>query len=131
MTIAISLPELLGEVCRVTGVSHAKLTSATRKRAIVRLRQAIVFTARRRTARYGRVVSYPRLGHLLGGFDHTTMIHADHHFLDMLRYGEPRALRAYKIVIRAYVRLEQQQEARRRRITEITAPTESYEQLAA
>ena len=107
---------LIDEVCRVSRMPRRKLTSRTRLRNVVRLRHAIWYVVRRKSVRAGKPLSYPQLGLMFGGCDHTTVIHGCRTTLDLLKHGDKQTLRAYKIAIRAYVKLQQQELARREEV---------------
>lgn len=121
MTVTVPLSLLIDEVCRVSRIPRARLVSRSRKRALVRLRQAISFVIRRKTTQAGKPVSYPMIGQSLGGHDHSTVMHNCTQMLNLLTYKEPQALRAYKIAIRSYVKLAQQEAERRQAIQQAVA----------
>lgn len=65
-----SLHLLLRVVCRVSGLSKLDLTSQRRLHRVVRWRHIFMWLARHLTAR-----SLPDIGRVLGGRDHTTILH--------------------------------------------------------
>jgi len=58
-------------VCRISGVRKVDVLSIRRDRNMVQARQVAMWLARRHTA-----LSYPTIGRLIGGRDHTTVMHA-------------------------------------------------------
>ncbi len=57
----------------------SELLGKSRKRSIVRPRQLAMFLAKELTDK-----SYPEIGELFGGRDHTTVLHAYRKFKDLL-----------------------------------------------
>lgn len=57
--------------CRELGVSYADIMVPCRRREFVRPRQIIMWELRQKFN-----LSYPRIGRMFGGLDHTTCIHA-------------------------------------------------------
>lgn len=113
----VPMQRWLNDVSRVSGIPVTRFSAKDRHREVVRLRQAISYIARRKSARSVRgQMSYPEIGRWFGGQDHTTVMHGCEAMENLLRYGEPEALRAYKIAIRAYVKLQQQELARREEV---------------
>jgi chromosomal replication initiator protein len=65
------LREIIAVVARYHGIPQKLLTSSARKHAAVTARAMVVYLARQLAA-----ASYERIGHALGGRDHTTVIHS-------------------------------------------------------
>ena len=65
------IDDLIQSLAESLGSTKEKVVSPSRKREIVQVRDTIVFLLRE----YGEM-SYPAIGRLLGGRDHTTIIHA-------------------------------------------------------
>lgn len=66
----VSPPDVIGTVCRCFNVSREQLCSASREREIVRPRQIAAYLLRQMGD-----VSLNQIGTLLGGKDHTTILH--------------------------------------------------------
>lgn len=66
----VSLDTIVKRICRATGCTRADLISRKRYVKHVLARQAVFYWAARLTP-----LSYPRIGHLLGGRDHTTILY--------------------------------------------------------
>lgn len=62
---------LIGHAAAVFGVAVDEIVGRSRKRRVVRPRQAVAWVAREVTSR-----SFPEIGRLLGNRDHSTVIHA-------------------------------------------------------
>ena len=69
MTTPIAI--IIAETCERFQVSPAELTGPARRRDIYRARQAAMYVARTTSQR-----SYPEIGRLFGGRDHTSVLHA-------------------------------------------------------
>jgi len=65
------LREIIAVVAKYHGIPQKVLKSSVRKQAAVTARAMVVYLARE----YGRA-SYERIGHALGGRDHTTIMHS-------------------------------------------------------
>lgn len=61
---------IMTEVCRKHGISRDELCSASRARHLVAARHEVFYRLRSETG-----LSLPRIGHLVGGRDHTTVLH--------------------------------------------------------
>lgn len=109
----------LRDVSRVSQVPTTTLIGRGRKREVVRLRQALMFVMVRKCK-----LSYPEAGRRLGGLDHSTVIHGVRTLEDFLRRHDPVTLRAYRIVIRCFVRLQQAERARRDEMRRFLTPSE-------
>lgn len=79
-----SVRMIMDAVCEHFGVSRRDLLSARRTRTIVRPRQVVAFLGKELTNR-----SLPELGRLLGGRDHTTVIHAVRKVGELIAAGDP------------------------------------------
>lgn len=67
----VSVREIQAEVCRVCGVKLADMLSSRRHKGLVEARMIAVMLTRHLTPK-----SFPEIGRLFGGRDHTTIIHA-------------------------------------------------------
>jgi chromosomal replication initiation ATPase DnaA len=65
-----SADAIIRRICRVTGVSRAEIMSVRRSRNVVFARHAAVYWISRLTPK-----SLPEIGNLMGGRDHTTILH--------------------------------------------------------
>lgn len=65
-----SIAEIERRACRVFGVTRSELHSNRRFRSIVIAKQFVMYWAVRLTP-----LSLPQIGRLMGGFDHTTVVH--------------------------------------------------------
>jgi len=91
-------PEYIIEtVCDETGIPFEKVAGKGRKREVVITRQLIAF--------FGRAsgLTCKRLGELLGGRDHTTVIHSCNTIQDLLDTANPEVCR---LVARIHRRFE-------------------------
>lgn len=80
--------EIADAVATVASLSVLDLASSRRNVRLARARFAVVFLAKELTAR-----SYPEIGRVLGGRDHTTIMHAYRRACELLPTDEPfRAL---------------------------------------
>lgn len=79
--------------CLAIGVTRDELRSESRKRRIVLCRQAIAYWCRRCTD-----MTLPEIGHRMGGFDHSTILHGARNYpAKREREGRfPRELEAYR-----------------------------------
>lgn len=68
---SVSVKNIIGKVAEFYGVEEASMYAKTRKREIVRPRQIIMYILREDFH-----LSYPAIGSVFGGRDHTTVIHA-------------------------------------------------------
>lgn len=109
----------LRDVSRVSQVPTTTLIGRGRERNVVRLRQALMFVMVRKCK-----LSYPEAGRRLGGLDHSTVIHGVRTLEDFLRRGDPAALRAYRIVIRSFVRVQQAERASRNQMKQLMSLSE-------
>lgn len=66
----ISYKEIERRICRALRVTPKEIASDRRHKQLVFARQAIAYWATRLTVR-----SLPEIGRLMGGFDHTTILH--------------------------------------------------------
>lgn len=66
----INYREIERRICKALKVTPSEIASERRHRHIVLARQAIAYWAARLTVR-----SLPEIGRLMGGFDHTTILH--------------------------------------------------------
>lgn len=66
----VRVSELIAKASELSGVTEARIRSAHRARDVVRVRAAVCLAAHE----CGH--SYPRIGQLMGGRDHSTIIHA-------------------------------------------------------
>jgi chromosomal replication initiator protein len=67
-----ALKQIIAVTARYFGVTQAALTGPSRRTSLVLARNIVVHLARRRTE-----LSYAEIGRVLGGRDHTTIMHAD------------------------------------------------------
>ncbi|GGE18310.1 hypothetical protein GCM10011390_41860 [Aureimonas endophytica] len=67
----LSAHSIIRRFSRATGVSVDDLKGPSRKRQIARVRMAAIYWVRRRLQ-----VSYPMIGRVFGGRDHTTVLHS-------------------------------------------------------
>ncbi len=104
----VPIQQWLIAVSRVSQVPLKTLIGPCRKREVVRLRQSLMFVMVRKLK-----LSSPQAGKRLGGLDHSTVIHGVRTLEDFLRRGDPATLRAYRIVIRCFVRVQQAERASR------------------
>lgn len=65
-----SVNQIQHAVCEAFDITMADMVSGDRHRAVARPRQVAMYLAKRMTIR-----SYPELGGLFGGRDHTTIMH--------------------------------------------------------
>jgi chromosomal replication initiator protein len=65
-----SVKQIIERICRATGVSKYDVLSNRRNAELVFARHAVMYWACRRTG-----LSLPQIGRLLGGRDHTTILH--------------------------------------------------------
>jgi chromosomal replication initiator protein len=73
------LKHVLAVAARYFGVTQAAITSKSRRTSLVEARNVIVHFARRKTD-----LSYAEIGRVLGGRDHTTIMHADRRLAERL-----------------------------------------------
>lgn len=66
-----SIDVIMSRICRATGVTRADIMSPRRAKRIAFVRQAVFYWTYRRTS-----MTLPEIGRALGGFDHTTILHA-------------------------------------------------------
>jgi hypothetical protein len=78
------LSEIYHETCRFYSVTKDEFTSRRRDARFVRARHVATYLARCMTAR-----SYPEIGRMMGGRDHTTAMHGDRKIAGMLP-GDPQ-----------------------------------------
>lgn len=103
----VPMQKLIAEVSKISHVPVERIDGRGRHRDVVRLRQAIVYVVRRKTRKSVLgPMSYPALARWLGGLDHSTVMHGDKELLNRMRHKESTALAAYRIVVRAYVKLD-------------------------
>jgi chromosomal replication initiator protein len=69
-SVDLSPVQILSEVARHYGLSKAELVGRSRRRAVSRPRQLCMYLIREETS-----TSLPQIGELLGGRDHTTIMH--------------------------------------------------------
>jgi chromosomal replication initiation ATPase DnaA len=75
-TATIRFSDIVAFVAHHRGVSSAEIISPTRLGDIVRARQEVMYLARQQTFSDGRHrYSFTMIGKLLGGRDHTTVLH--------------------------------------------------------
>lgn len=72
--------EIADAVATVSSLSVLDIASSRRNVRLARARFAVVFLAKELTAR-----SYPEIGRVLGGRDHTTIMHAYRRACDLMR----------------------------------------------
>lgn len=72
-TIESLLKELLFDVCQVMGIDFREAMVKTRKREIVITRFVAMYIAK---ANFGELVSLAKIGQVMGGKDHSTVLHA-------------------------------------------------------
>jgi chromosomal replication initiator protein len=75
----VALRHLLAVTARYFGIAQATLTSKSRRASLVQARSVVVHLARRLTD-----LSYAEIGRVLGGRDHSTIMHADQRFGERL-----------------------------------------------
>lgn len=66
---------LITMICAKHGITRDELMSMSRGRDIVRCRQECCYELRQRIEIKGEPISLPAIGRLLGGLDHTTVLH--------------------------------------------------------
>lgn len=93
--------EIIDTVCQETGVSFEKVRNKTRIREVVVTRQLIAFFCRKNSG-----LSCKSIGEMLGGRDHTTVLHACNTIQDLLDISNPDICR---LVARIYKRFEMAQ----------------------
>ena len=79
----ISARRIIREICEQYGVTHIDLISDRRTACLVRPRQHACYRLRTETT-----LSYPQIGKLMGGRDHTTAIASYRKFLSQLEAGK-------------------------------------------
>lgn len=67
----VLIAQVVVAVCEYYGLTPEHLAAKGREGETVRARQVAMFLARRMTGR-----SYPEIGRQMGGFDHSTVLHA-------------------------------------------------------
>jgi chromosomal replication initiation ATPase DnaA len=67
----VGFEQIVRRICKATGFTREQIASNDRHRPLAEARQAIFYWTRRLTD-----YSYPEIGRRLGGFDHTTALHA-------------------------------------------------------
>lgn len=80
--------EIERRACRAFGVTRSELQSPRRNKSIVFARQFVMYWSVRLTSH-----SYPQIGRLIGGRDHTTVIHGCRNY-EKKRKAMGRTLRA-------------------------------------
>ncbi len=73
------LKHIVAVAARYFGVTQAAITSKSRRSSLVEARNVIVYLTRRTTD-----LSYAEIGRVLGGRDHTTIMHADRRLAERL-----------------------------------------------
>lgn len=68
----LSFAKVMNDAVRLTGIPADQVLSRTRILTVVKVRCAIVFVLRQRS-----LMSYPQIGRLMDGRDHTTIINAE------------------------------------------------------
>jgi hypothetical protein len=73
------IADIIHHASQLSGVSVASIQTASRKREVVRVRQAIMLIAREQRRKDGDLVtfaySFKQIGSALGGKDHSTIMH--------------------------------------------------------
>lgn len=77
-------------VCHVTGISYDRVLKKSRKREVVVARQLICYWSRAMTK-----FSLKEIGLLIGGKDHTTVIHSCNAVNNLLKTGDNMMTEAY------------------------------------
>jgi hypothetical protein len=72
-TIDSALKEVLFNVCQLMGTDFREAMQKTRKREIVITRQVAMYIAK---INFGQLVSLAKIGQIMGGKDHATVLHA-------------------------------------------------------
>lgn len=67
----VLIAQVIVATCEFYGLSPEELASKNREGETVRARQIAMYVARKMTGR-----SYPEIGRQIGGFDHSTVVHA-------------------------------------------------------
>lgn len=75
----LKLTRIVKLICQVSDTTELQIIGPRRVKSIVRPRQLIMYLARKYTH-----LSYPEIGRLLGGKDHTTVIHAERKIQELI-----------------------------------------------
>lgn len=85
--------------CEEIGIPLREITSDIRTRGIVRPRQIIMWEIKRTVKPW---ISFPELGRLFGGRDHTTALHAIRKIDEMIANGELKVGDDGKIIYKVH-----------------------------
>ena len=77
------MAEIIAQVASYTGVTVQDIQGQSRKRKIVYPRHMVCYLAKKHTN-----LSYPQIGKLLGGRDHSTVIHGEYKFPIIRNYAD-------------------------------------------
>jgi chromosomal replication initiator protein len=76
----IDTAEIVSEVCKYFSITKEEILSGKRKKELVLPRQIAIFLIREQTTK-----SLPEIGKVMGGKDHTTIMHAEKKISDLLK----------------------------------------------
>jgi len=81
----ISIHDVMRAVANAFGVPISSIKSRSRQKDVVIIKHVTFYAARRFTAG-----SLAHIGRILGGFDHSTVLHGERHIAELLAKGHPR-----------------------------------------
>ncbi|MFA5261221.1 MAG: chromosomal replication initiator protein DnaA [Candidatus Omnitrophota bacterium] len=76
----IDTAEIVSSVCKYFSVTHEEIISGRRKKELVLPRQIAIYLIREQTTK-----SLPEIGKIMGGKDHTTIMHAEKKISELLK----------------------------------------------
>lgn len=76
----VDTAEIVSEVCKYFSITKEEILSGKRKKELVLPRQIAIFLIREQTTK-----SLPEIGKVMGGKDHTTIMHAEKKISDLLK----------------------------------------------
>lgn len=78
--VKVDTAQIISEVCKYFSITKEEILSSSRKKELVVPRQIAIFLIREQTTK-----SLPEIGKIMGGKDHTTIMHAEKKIADLLK----------------------------------------------
>lgn len=99
--IGIDKEKIKETILKFLSDHHISTTERTRSRDVVVLKQALVYKVckLRKKHKYSTpIISLKTIGKIIGGYDHSTIIHSNRKFSDLLEIEDEYAIQALKAV---------------------------------